>query len=88
MLLWFLSRDEARSTGWQSGFVSAGGRRKPSFYEFQTLANATRKRQLDVLRGARRAKLGGLEDLLRGTVGGDEESALNWLPGLPTLVGP
>jgi hypothetical protein len=88
MLLWFLSRDEARSTGWQSGFVSAGGRRKPSFYEFQTLADATRKRQLDVLRGARRAKLGGLEDLLRGTVGGDEESAQNWLPGLPTLVGP
>ena len=30
MLLWFLARDEARIRGWQSGFVSAGGRRKPS----------------------------------------------------------
>jgi hypothetical protein len=80
MLLWFLSRDEARSTGWQSGFVSAGGRRKPSFYEFQQLAGATRKRQLDIIRSARRAKFEGLDDLLSGAIGVGEESTLGWLP--------
>jgi hypothetical protein len=50
MLLWFLVRDEARATGWQSGLVSAVGRRKPSFYEFQRLAAAVRERQRKALR--------------------------------------
>src|SRR5215210_292802 len=56
MLLWFLARDEGRATGWQSGFVSAGGRRKPSFYEFQALAGGARKRQLQAMRSARRTR--------------------------------
>lgn len=56
MLLWFQVRDEGRATGWQSGVVSAGGRRKPSFYEFQTLAGAARKRQLTAMRSIRRTR--------------------------------
>jgi hypothetical protein len=50
MLLWFLVRDELRPTGWQSGVVSAGGRRKPAFFEFQRLAAGVRKHQLSQLR--------------------------------------
>ena len=50
MMLWFLVRDELRTTGWQSGLVSAGGRRKPAFYEFERLARGVRKHQLAVLR--------------------------------------
>jgi len=50
MMLWFLVRDELRATGWQSGVISAGGRRKPSFYKFQQLAEAVRKHHLAVLR--------------------------------------
>lgn len=50
MLLWFLVRDEARAAGWQSGLVSAGGRRKPSFQEFQRLAESVRKHRLSVLK--------------------------------------
>ena len=50
MMLWFLVRDELRETGWQSGLVSAGGRRKPSFYEFQRLAEGVRKHRLGVLK--------------------------------------
>ena len=60
--------------------MSAGGRRKPAFYEFQTLAAATRKRQLDVIRSAKRTNVKGLEDLLRGTVGVRDESGLSWVP--------
>jgi hypothetical protein len=45
MLLWFLVRDEGRMTGWQSGLVSATGRRKPAFYEFQRLAQGIRRHQ-------------------------------------------
>ncbi len=37
MLVWFLIRDERRLSGWQSGVVSAGGKRKPAFRAFQTL---------------------------------------------------
>jgi hypothetical protein len=88
MLLWFLSRDEARPTGWQSGFVSAGGRRKPSFYEFQALARAARKRQVDMTRSVRRAKLKDLKDLLGGAVGGSDDSHRSWLPVGPLLSGP
>jgi hypothetical protein len=37
MLVWFLVRDEKRLSGWQSGVVSARGKRKPAFRAFQTL---------------------------------------------------
>jgi hypothetical protein len=37
MLVWFLIRDERRLSGWQSGVVSASGKRKPAFRAFQTL---------------------------------------------------
>jgi hypothetical protein len=37
MLVWFLVRDERRLSGWQSGVVSARGKRKPSFRAFQKL---------------------------------------------------
>jgi hypothetical protein len=87
MLLWFLARDEERATGWQSGFVSAGGRRKPSFYEFQTLAGAARKRQLALVRTVRREQTKDLAELLRGTVGPDGESPRSWLPVGPMLAG-
>ncbi|HET8652411.1 MAG TPA: glycosyl hydrolase, partial [Gaiellaceae bacterium] len=50
MMLWFLVRDEGRATGWQSGLVSAAGRRKPSFYEFQRLAAGVRRHHLAILR--------------------------------------
>ena len=37
LLIWFLIRDERRLSGWQSGVVTAGGKRKPAFRAFQTL---------------------------------------------------
>jgi hypothetical protein len=37
MFVWFLVRDERRLHGWQSGVISASGRRKPAFRAFQTL---------------------------------------------------
>ncbi len=37
MFIWFLMRDEARPGGWQSGVVSASGRRKPSYATFAGL---------------------------------------------------
>ena len=37
MLVWFLVRDERRLSGWQSGVISARGKRKPAFRAFQTL---------------------------------------------------
>jgi len=37
MLLWFLLRDETRLEGWQSGLLTASGRRKPAFTAFQRL---------------------------------------------------
>jgi hypothetical protein len=82
MLLWFLARDEMRSNGWQSGLVSASGRRKPSFYEFQELAGAARKHQLTVLRSVRRARVPDVRELLRGTVEGGFDPS--WLPVGPT----
>ena len=88
MLVWFLARDEARTTGWQSGFVSAGGLRKPAFYEFQTLAASVRKRHVSVVRTVRRQELRDLGDLLRGAVGVQEESPRGWLPVGPMLAGP
>jgi hypothetical protein len=37
MFVWFLIRDERRLSGWQSGVVTASGKRKPAFRAFQTL---------------------------------------------------
>jgi hypothetical protein len=37
MMLWFLIRDETRLGGWQSGFFTAQGQRKPSYYAFRRL---------------------------------------------------
>jgi hypothetical protein len=37
MIVWFLIRDERRLSGWQSGVVSASGKRKPAFRAFQKL---------------------------------------------------
>jgi len=88
MLVWFLARDEARATGWQSGFVSSGGLRKPGFYEFQALAASVRKRHVSVVRTVRREELPDLGDLLRGAVGVQEESPRGWLPVGPMLAGP
>ena len=41
MLLWFLLRDEADVTRWQSGLMTASGRRKPAFYAFQKIGAAS-----------------------------------------------
>jgi hypothetical protein len=82
-----LARDEARIRGWQSGFVSAGGRRKPSFKEFQTLAAAARKRQVTLVRAVRRKQVRELDELLRGVVGG-KGGARDWLPFGPMAAGP
>ena len=39
MMIWFLLKDEARiPNGWQSGFYTASGRRKPSWFAFQRMA--------------------------------------------------
>jgi hypothetical protein len=40
MLLWFLLADETDVARWQSGLISAAGRRKPSFAAFQAAAAA------------------------------------------------
>jgi hypothetical protein len=37
MMIWFLVKDEARLAGWQSGFFTAAGKRKPSYYAFRAL---------------------------------------------------
>jgi hypothetical protein len=40
LMLWFLLRDDARPIGWQSGLITAGGKKKPSFAAFRALARA------------------------------------------------
>ena len=37
MMLWFLLRDESRLSGWQSGFFTAAGRKKPAYDAFRRL---------------------------------------------------
>ncbi len=37
MMMWFLLKDEARISGWQSGLYTASGRRKPSWRAFQRM---------------------------------------------------
>jgi hypothetical protein len=40
MMLWFLLRDEPTLSGWQSGLITASGRRKPAFNAFLQMAEA------------------------------------------------
>ena len=35
MMLWFLLRDDSSTRGWQSGLITAAGRKKPAFIQFQ-----------------------------------------------------
>ena len=37
MMLWFLIKDDSRLAGWQSGFFTARGQRKPAYTAFQRL---------------------------------------------------
>jgi hypothetical protein len=37
MMLWFLLRDEPSLAGWQSGLITATGKKKPAFVAFQRL---------------------------------------------------
>jgi hypothetical protein len=37
MMIWFLMKDEPRLGGWQSGFLTAAGKKKPSFAAFANL---------------------------------------------------
>jgi hypothetical protein len=37
MLLWFLLRDQRALSGWQSGLLTVGGKKKPAFAAFQRL---------------------------------------------------
>src|SRR5207302_9878252 len=37
LMLWFLLKDEPILSGWQSGLMTAGGRRKPAFNAFLRL---------------------------------------------------
>ena len=39
MMLWFLVRDEPLLSGWQSGLITADGRRKPSYEAFRKLTH-------------------------------------------------
>jgi hypothetical protein len=40
MMLWFLLRDEPTLNGWQSGLLTASGKKKPSFAAFMRMAAA------------------------------------------------
>ena len=37
MMIWFLVKDESRLAGWQSGFFTAAGKRKPSYFTFRAM---------------------------------------------------
>ena len=37
MMLWFLLKDDPNLGGWQSGLITIGGKKKPSFAAFQSL---------------------------------------------------
>jgi hypothetical protein len=37
MMIWFLIKDESRLAGWQSGFFTAAGKRKPAYTAFRAL---------------------------------------------------
>jgi hypothetical protein len=38
MMLWFLLKDDTNINGWQSGLISAAGKKKPSFNAFEEMA--------------------------------------------------
>ena len=38
MMLWFLLRDDTNVNGWQSGLITAGGKKKPSYAAFANLS--------------------------------------------------
>ena len=38
MMLWFLLKDDPNLGGWQSGLITIGGKKKPSFAAFEHLA--------------------------------------------------
>ena len=40
MMLWFLLKDEPNLAGWQSGLITYGGKKKPSFNAFMQMAEA------------------------------------------------
>ena len=37
LMVWFLLRDESRLSGWQSGLITAGGRKKPAYNAFRRM---------------------------------------------------
>jgi len=37
MMIWFLMKDESRLSGWQSGFFTYAGKRKPSYTAFRAM---------------------------------------------------
>jgi hypothetical protein len=37
MMIWFLLRDDSRLSGWQSGLMTASGKKKPAYRAFQRL---------------------------------------------------
>jgi Glycosyl hydrolase catalytic core len=37
MMIWFLIKDESRLAGWQSGFFTARGQRKPAYFTYRAL---------------------------------------------------
>ena len=37
MMIWFLVKDESRLAGWQSGFFTTAGKRKPAYFTFRAL---------------------------------------------------
>jgi hypothetical protein len=39
MMLWFLLRDDPNVNGWQSGLITTGGKKKPSFAAFAAMAS-------------------------------------------------
>jgi Glycosyl hydrolase catalytic core len=45
MMLWFLLRDDTNINGWQSGLITAGGQKKPSFAAFERMAGRAAARR-------------------------------------------
>src|SRR5262249_48564559 len=39
LMLWFLLRDDTNLNGWQSGLMTAGGKKKPAFAAFESMAS-------------------------------------------------
>ncbi len=87
MMLWFLIRDERRVDGWQSGLMTASGKRKPAFGAFRRLPRCDRHPDLGPLappkgrRGppARADSFAGAtleNDVLNGSPGADRISGL------------